>query len=163
MTDLDILYEEVFGDDDTEIFSEGKFFTNERAKYMWETKALVHCINLSLELIKKFQKKHPSNALVSYQNELNSLLPKAKELKRNHVRDYETPEFINSINEMKKKMNKYIVILGKLQDKYGIYAGSSSIYFHTNDVKSFDDYVRAYKDQTISAGAAMGAGIGVKL
>ena len=162
MTDLDILYEEVFGDDE-EIFSEGKFFTNERAKYMWETKALVHCINLSLKLIKKISKKYPSNTLVSYQNELNSLLPKAKELKRNYVRDYDTQEFVNSMNEMKKKMNKYIVILGKLQDKYAIYAGSSSIYFDTSDVKSFDDYVRAYKDQTISTGASMGAGIGVKL
>ena len=60
-------------------------------------------------------------------------------------------------------MNKYIVILGKLQDKYGIYAGSSSIYFDTNDVKSFDDYVGAYKYHTISTGATMGAGIGMKL
>lgn len=162
MTDLDILYEEVFGNDE-EIFSEGKFFTNERAKYMWETKALVHCINLSLKLIKKISKKYSSNTLVSYQNELNSLLPKAKELKRHYVRDYDTQEFVNSMNEMKKKMNKYIVILGKLQDKYGIYAGSSSIYFDTNDVKSFDDYVGAYKYHTILTGATMGAGIGMKL
>ena len=67
------------------------------------------------------------------------------------------------MNEMKKKMNKYIVILGKLQDKYSIYAGSSSIYFDTNDVKSFDDYVGAYKYHTILTGATMGVGIGMKL
>ena len=155
MTDLDILYEEVFGDDELDdyqmIYEEKDNSNDPKAIFICRKNALIVCIKVCLKYIKQLRskKKMQTNILDQYEKELNNILPRAKKLKKVSNNSYNNPTIVKEMDYLVGILNKYCAIFARLIPKYELSVSInpmmvSDVIFVKN-VKTFDDFATRYQ------------------
>lgn len=165
MTDLDIIYEEVFGEEEdmrefSMMMEKTKLMDKGKTVHYFKAHAAVPCTKMMIRAIKNLRKKgFESSKLDVYEKELTETLEVAKFLKKGrNVRRMDEKPVADKMKAVTKVLNKYISILKPICQKYGVRLFT----FTTGNVgkstiKNFNDFVILY---TSNSASTMGINVG---
>lgn len=152
MTDLDIIYEEVFGEEEdmrefSMMMEKTKMFDKARTVYMYKSYAAVSCSKMLIKGIKKLRKKgFDSKKLDEYEKDLEKVLESAKVLRKGgSIKRLDEAKESKMMKQIVAKLNKYIATLRPICKKYKIRLFT----FRTGNItkstiKNFNDFVILY-------------------
>ena len=175
MTDLDIIYEEVFGEEEdmrdfSMMMEKTKMFDKARTVYMYKGYAAVSCTKMLLKGIKKLRKKGFDSAkLDAYEKDLEEVLVSAKTLRKGgSIKRLDESKESKMMKQVIRKLNKYIAILRPVCQKYKVRLFTFGTGNITNStIKNFNDFVILYASNAANVAGSlsgyssgMGAGYG---
>lgn len=157
MTDLEFIYEEVFGEEEDReelsyMIEKTGYFDKGRIVFMYKIYAAKSCSKMMLKAIKKLKKKCPDMAkeLEKYEKDLTAVLENSKNLiKDGSIQRMNESKVSSKMNSISKILDKYIKILFPIckENKVRLFTfmtGNMS----KSTIKNFNDYVIYYSNKS---------------